>query len=217
MPSLGWGFNGEGGTGEDGKPSAESIRPALTTMTTCRSNAVERTAEKCRTRASRLDFLLLRVCNSGLPPSGNPRNRMATFPQRDIKTLTPGSKNIQKCIQCVKAFSGQQKRALGSAISESSRRSKWAAAVVMECRGGGVGCEISQQNHISLSVCPPCVPSGINDVELHQSGHERAASRATTLQPLPASLIDPLRSPAPVCRASVRVLVREERIPCDLD
>lgn len=55
---------------------------------------------------------------------------MATLTQPDIKTLMPGSKNIKERIQCVKAFSRQQKRALGSAITESSWREEGSGVAV---------------------------------------------------------------------------------------
>lgn len=55
---------------------------------------------------------------------------MATLTQPDIKTLMPGSKNIKKRLQCVKAFSRQQKRALGSAITESPWREEGSGVAV---------------------------------------------------------------------------------------
>lgn len=67
---------------------------------------------------------------------------MATLTQPDIKTLMPGSKNIKERIQCVKAFSRQQKRALGSAITE---RFVEGGGV-----GGGGGGEVREVNKITL-------------------------------------------------------------------
>lgn len=96
---------------------------------------------------------------------------MATLTQRCIQMLMPGSKNIQKCIQCVKAFSRQQKRALGSAISETGEE------------GGGES-EKSTKSHEFERLSSMCA-SRINHVELRpaysvasQRRHERAASSA---------------------------------------
>lgn len=76
---------------------------------------------------------------------------MATLTQRDVKTLMPGSKNIQKRIQCVKAFNNRK----GHLVQRSPKaHGGGGGGDVGEWRGG----KRSQQNHISLSVCPPCVP-----------------------------------------------------------
>lgn len=74
----------------------------------------------CAESLQQLDFFFVPFGPKGQKQKKKRKNRMATLTQRDIKTLMPSSKNIQKRVQCVKAFSRQQKRALGSAITESS-------------------------------------------------------------------------------------------------